>query len=145
MTNNRPLLYALLVVLLAGLIVAVGWAGYNLLSLAFESTPTPTAAPTVVTVVVVATPTATASPATTTTPSPAETSLPSTTTPTLLQLTYRRVRNDVTYTVETSPTLIGGTWTSVGVTQGTPAPDGTTTASIAITPGSGFLRLSVTR
>ena len=45
MTNNRPLLYALLVVLLAGLIVAVGWAGYNLLSLAFDSTPTPSPSP----------------------------------------------------------------------------------------------------
>ncbi|MGL5017924.1 MAG: hypothetical protein ACRDBP_07310, partial [Luteolibacter sp.] len=67
------------------------------------------------------------------------------TTPTLLQLTYRRVRNDVTYVVQTSPTLIGGTWTSVGVTQGTPAGNGTTTASISITPNSQFLRLSVTR
>jgi uncharacterized delta-60 repeat protein len=66
-------------------------------------------------------------------------------TPTQLTYTYRRVRNDVTYIVETSPTLIGGTWTSVGVTQGTPGPDGTTSASIPITPGSGFLRLSVTR
>ena len=68
-------------------------------------------------------------------------------TPTLLQLTYRRVRNDVTYIVETSPTLTGGTWTTLGVTQGTPAPapDSTTTASIPITPGSQFLRLSVTR
>ena len=65
--------------------------------------------------------------------------------PAQLSYTYRRVRNDVTYTVETSPTLTGGTWTSVGVTQGTPGPDGTTTASIPITPGSGFLRLSVTR
>ncbi len=73
-------------------------------------------------------------------------SLPTTTTtPTLLQLTYRRVRNDVTYVVETSPTLSGGTWTSAGVTQGTPAENGTTTASIPITPGGGFLRLSVTR
>ncbi|HSN78142.1 MAG TPA: PA14 domain-containing protein, partial [Anaerolineae bacterium] len=79
MTNNRPLLYALLVVLLAGLVVAVGWAGYSLLSLAFESTPTPTAAPTVVTVLVVATPTPTASPTATTTPQPGETSLPGTT------------------------------------------------------------------
>ena len=76
MTNNKPLLYALLVVLLAALVVAVGWAGYTLLSLAFESTPTPTAAPTVVTVVVVATPTPTASPATTTTAFPGETDLP---------------------------------------------------------------------
>jgi hypothetical protein len=67
------------------------------------------------------------------------------TTPTLLQLTYRRVRNDVTYVVQTSPTLIGGTWTSVGVTQGTPAGNGTTTASISVTPGSQFLRLSVSR
>ncbi len=66
-------------------------------------------------------------------------------TPTLLQFTYRRVRNDVTYLVQTSPTLIGGTWTSVGVTQGTPAGNGTTTASIPVTPGSQFLRLSVSR
>jgi hypothetical protein len=66
-------------------------------------------------------------------------------TPTLLQLTYRRVRNDVTYVVETSPSLAAGTWTTVGVTQGTPAGDGTTTASILIAPGSQFLRLSVTR
>jgi hypothetical protein len=64
-------------------------------------------------------------------------------TPTHLNYTYRRVRNDVTYLVETSPTLIGGTWTSVGVTQGTPAGDGTTTASIPLAPGSGFLRLVV--
>ncbi len=76
MTNNKPLLYALLVVLLTALVVAVGWAGYTLLSLAFESTPTPTAAPTVVTVVVVATPTPTGSPATTTTVSPVATDLP---------------------------------------------------------------------
>ncbi|MGL5018647.1 MAG: delta-60 repeat domain-containing protein [Luteolibacter sp.] len=67
------------------------------------------------------------------------------TTPTLLQLTYRRVRNDVTYLVQTSPTLLGGTWTSVGVTQGTPAGNGITTASIPVSPGSRFLRLSVTR
>lgn len=67
------------------------------------------------------------------------------TTPTLLQLTYRRVHNDVTYIVETSPTLTGGTWTSVGVNQGTPAGDGTTTASIPVVAGSGFLRLSVTK
>jgi hypothetical protein len=73
-------------------------------------------------------------------------SLPTTsTTPTLLQFTYRRVRNDVTYVVETSPTLNGGTWTTRGVPQGTPAGDGTTTASIPITMGSQFLRLSVTR
>lgn len=67
------------------------------------------------------------------------------TTPNLFQLTYRRVRNDVTYVVETSPTLIGGTWTSAGVAQGTPAGDGTTTASIPVGAGSAFLRLVVTR
>jgi hypothetical protein len=38
-----------------------------------------------------------------------------------------------------------GTWTTVGVNQGTPAGDGTTTASIALAPGSGFLRLVVTK
>jgi probable HAF family extracellular repeat protein len=64
-------------------------------------------------------------------------------TPTLLSYTYRRVRADVTYVVQTSPSLIGGTWTSGGVTQGMPAGDGTTTASIPVTPGSRFLRLSV--
>jgi uncharacterized delta-60 repeat protein len=64
-------------------------------------------------------------------------------TPALLQFTYRRVATDVTYVVETSPTLTGGTWTTVGVTQGTPTADGTTTASIPITPGSQFLRLAV--
>jgi hypothetical protein len=68
-----------------------------------------------------------------------------TTTPELFQFTYRRVRNDVTYSVETSPTPTGGTWTTVGVTQGTPGPDGTTVASIPVAPGSQYLRLSVTR
>lgn len=73
-------------------------------------------------------------------------SVPSTTkTPSHLQFTYRRVRNDVTYIVVTSPNLVGGTWTSDGVTQGTPAGDGTTTASIPLGSGSGFLRLSVTK
>lgn len=71
MTTNRTVLYALLVVLLAALIVAVGWAGYNLLSLAFDSTPTPTPTPVVVTVVVVATPTATGAPGSAT-PTPVE-------------------------------------------------------------------------
>lgn len=66
-------------------------------------------------------------------------------TATHLELTYRRVRNDVTYVVETSPALTGGTWTSVGVNQGTPAGDGTTTASIPAGNGSAFLRLNVTR
>lgn len=67
------------------------------------------------------------------------------TTPTLLQLTYRRVRNDVTYIVESSADLSSGSWSTVGVSQGTPAGDGTTTASIPLGSGSAFLRLVVTR
>jgi hypothetical protein len=66
------------------------------------------------------------------------------TTPTQLQLTYRRVRNDVTYVVQSATTL-SGPWSTGSVTQGTQAGDGTITASIPITPGSQFLRLSVTR
>jgi probable HAF family extracellular repeat protein len=65
--------------------------------------------------------------------------------PTQLQLTYRRVRNDVTYTVEMSTDLTSGSWTRVGVNQGTPAGDGTTTASIPLGSGSAFLRLSVSK
>jgi probable HAF family extracellular repeat protein len=61
-----------------------------------------------------------------------------------LSLTYRRVRSDVTYTVQVSPTLADGSWTSVGVNQGLPAPDGTTTASIPLGGGKQFLRLSLT-
>ena len=73
-------------------------------------------------------------------------SLPATaTTPELLQFTYRRVRNDVIYIVESTTDLSAPGWTSVAVTQGTPGPDGTTTASIPITSGSQYLRLSVTR
>jgi uncharacterized delta-60 repeat protein len=67
------------------------------------------------------------------------------TTPTHLQFTYRRVRNDVTYLVETCDDLATGSWTSIGVDQGTPAGDGTTTASLPISGGSRFLRLSVSR
>jgi hypothetical protein len=66
-------------------------------------------------------------------------------TPTLLQLTYRRVRNDVTYVVQTTTDLANGPWTTAGVTQGTPAGDGTTTASIPLAAGGGFLRLVVTK
>jgi hypothetical protein len=67
-------------------------------------------------------------------------------TPTQLNFTYRRVRNDVTYIVQTSPDPANsGAWTAIGVTQGTPGPDGTTTASIPLSSGSQFLRLSVTR
>lgn len=73
-------------------------------------------------------------------------SLPSiSATPTLFQFTYRRVRNDVTYSVETSTDLTSGSWTTIGVTQGTPAGDGSTTASIPLGSGSAFLRLMVTK
>ncbi len=78
--TNRTLLYVLLVVLLAGLIVAVGWAGYSLLSLAFSPTPTPTLTPAVVTVVVVATPTLSVEPATATPIPPGNGATPSVTT-----------------------------------------------------------------
>lgn len=61
-----------------------------------------------------------------------------------LNLTYRRVRSDVTYVVQVSPDLTNGSWTSAGVAQGTPAPDGTTTASIPLGGGKQFLRLAVT-
>jgi uncharacterized repeat protein (TIGR03803 family) len=71
-------------------------------------------------------------------------SIPSVTmTDTHLQLTYRRVRSDVTYQVEVSNDLSGGSWTTAGVNQGTPTGDGTITASIAIENGKAFLRLSV--
>jgi uncharacterized repeat protein (TIGR03803 family) len=67
-------------------------------------------------------------------------------TPTHLNFTYRRVRNDVTYVVEVSSVLTNsGAWTNTGVSQGTSGPDGTTTASIPISGASQFLRLSVTR
>lgn len=67
------------------------------------------------------------------------------TSPTLLQFTYRR-RNGVNYAVQsTTDPGNSGSWSSVGVTQGTPAVDGTTTASISVTPGSQFLRLSMSR
>lgn len=61
-----------------------------------------------------------------------------------LTLTYRRARNDVTYVVQTSPTLSGGTWTSTGVNQGTPDGNGITTASIPLGASAGFLRISAT-
>lgn len=61
-----------------------------------------------------------------------------------LTITYRRAQPGLTYLVETSPTLTGGTWTSVGVDQGTPDGNGVTTASIPLGPNAGFLRISVT-
>lgn len=62
-----------------------------------------------------------------------------------LTLTYRRVRAELAYTVETSTNLSTGTWTSVGVNQGTPAADGSVTASIPLSGPRTFLRLNVTR
>jgi hypothetical protein len=66
-----------------------------------------------------------------------------TSTATQLQITYRRVRHDIIYQVETSHDLSGESWTTAGVSQGTPSDDGTTTASIPINNGRAFLRLSV--
>ena len=59
----------------------------------------------------------------------------------ILSYTYVRHRSDILYTVETSGDFSG--WTANGVDQGTPATDGTTTASIPYTPGSAFLHLKV--
>jgi len=59
----------------------------------------------------------------------------------LLKYTYVRVRSDIIYTVEKSDNLQG--WSSLGVDQGTPAPDGTTTASVPFAPGSRFVHLKV--
>ncbi|MBK8092938.1 MAG: hypothetical protein IPK32_13370 [Verrucomicrobiaceae bacterium] len=60
-----------------------------------------------------------------------------------LTYTYRRARSDVFYLVEASTDLIN--WSPAGVTQGTPLPDGTTTASIPLSSGAQFLRLKVMR
>lgn len=63
--------------------------------------------------------------------------------PPLFTYTYRRVRPEVTYIVEASYDLIN--WSPVGVDQGTPLPDGTTTASIPFSGPPRFLQLKVTR
>jgi uncharacterized delta-60 repeat protein len=59
----------------------------------------------------------------------------------VLKYTYVRVRSDIIYTVETTENLTS--WTATGVDQGTPAPDGTTTASVPYAPGSKYLHLKV--
>ena len=59
----------------------------------------------------------------------------------LLKFTYQRLRADVIYTVETTSDMSG--WTASGVDQGTPAPDGTTIASIPVTAAPTFLHLKV--
>ncbi len=63
-----------------------------------------------------------------------------------LTLTYRHVKQDVTYSVETTANLTDpNSWTATGVDQGIPAPDGTTVASVASGPETRFLRLKVSR
>lgn len=59
----------------------------------------------------------------------------------VLSYTYVRARSDILYTVETSDSLTS--WTASGVNQGTPAPNGTTTASVPYAPGSRFVHLKV--
>jgi uncharacterized delta-60 repeat protein len=59
----------------------------------------------------------------------------------ILSYTYVRHRTDIVYTVETSDSLTD--WTTTGVDQGTPAIDGTTTASVPYAPGSRYLHLKV--
>lgn len=60
-------------------------------------------------------------------------------------LTYRRFRAELTYVVQQSADLTPGSWTAVGVDQGTPLPDGTTTAGIPRNGPGKFLRLSVSQ
>jgi hypothetical protein len=61
-----------------------------------------------------------------------------------LQLTYRRARPNLTYTVETSSTLADGSWTTTGVTQDTVTPIGQlATASVPMDAPRRFLRLRV--
>lgn len=59
-----------------------------------------------------------------------------------ITLTYRRNRTDVTYRVERSTDLSSsGSWTTAGVDQGVPGPDGTTTAFVPKDLPAGFLRI----
>jgi uncharacterized delta-60 repeat protein len=60
-----------------------------------------------------------------------------------LTYTYRRVRSDITYSVEAGDNL-ALPWSAANVNQGTPAGDGTTTATLPLTAPEGFLRLRVT-
>lgn len=62
----------------------------------------------------------------------------------VLSLTYRHAHDDVTYAVETSRLGTDG-WTTAGVNQGVPGPDGTTTATVALDGTGQFLRLKVAR
>ena len=56
--------------------------------------------------------------------------------------TYRRVRSDIIYSVEASDNI--SAWSTASVNQGTPGPDGTTTATLPLTAAENFLRLRVT-
>ena len=60
-----------------------------------------------------------------------------------LTYTYRRVRSDIVYSVEAGDAL-NVPWSGTNVNQGTPAADGTTTASLPLTAPENFLRLRVT-
>jgi hypothetical protein len=62
-----------------------------------------------------------------------------------LTLTYRRLRADLDYRVETSTTLAPDSWSSAGVDQGSAALGGEVTASVPVDAGSErrFLRLRV--
>ncbi len=61
-----------------------------------------------------------------------------------LYYTYIRARPELLYEVETSSNLASG-WSTAGVDQGTPAPDGITTASVAFDGAPRFFRLKITR
>jgi probable HAF family extracellular repeat protein len=62
-----------------------------------------------------------------------------------VRLTYRALRADLLYVVETTTNLADpASWTTAGVDQGTPAPDGATTATVPVGAGPRFLRLRVT-
>ncbi len=62
-----------------------------------------------------------------------------------LTFTYKRaVASGLTYAVQTTTNLAdSASWSTTGVDQGTPAGDGTTTASISYASGVRFLRLQV--
>jgi len=62
-----------------------------------------------------------------------------------LTFTYKRaVATGLTYVVQTTTDLTTpASWTTTGVTQGTPDVNGTTTATIPYSTGPRFLRLSV--
>ena len=80
MRTRKPLVYGLLVAAFSVLIIAVAFVGYNLLSLAFDTAPTPVATRELVVVVVTATATPTSATLTASpTPSPMATPTPSAT------------------------------------------------------------------